>query len=171
MNLFNATKELHHACELHPLGQAMVDGTVTAQQWADWLGALHVLHSALDPHLPPYAQVSGELTMDLMDMLPIVPNSVFAAHDFARTLTSPANIGGAAYVLVGAHRRGGRVIEKCLQKAGLALPMRHVRFFAADDAEALLRWLRNKDQLIKPAQATFIAILDVMEEIIRHDCK
>ena len=37
MTLYDATRDLHHACEQHPLGQAMVNGAVTPQHWADWL--------------------------------------------------------------------------------------------------------------------------------------
>lgn len=166
MTLYESTRDLHHACEMHPLGQAMVNATITPQQWADWLEALRTIHTALDPHLPPYAQVAGELTLDLVDMLPVTPNPSIKAQDFATTLTTPERIGGAAYVLVGAHRRGGRVTEKRFREAGLGLPTRHVRFFSGDHAEALIQWLRSKEQLLRASQATFIALIDVMEEIL-----
>jgi hypothetical protein len=165
MSLFFATRHLHHACEAHPLGQAMVTATITPQHWCDWLGALRVLHEAIDPNLPPYAQVSGELTLDMVDMLPMIPRPVPSAIRFARTLTTPERIGGAAYVLVGAHRRGGRVTEKRFRDAGLDLPCRHVRFFAADEAEALVKWLRDKEQLAGAARDTFACLLACMDEI------
>ena len=163
--LYEATRDLHHACEAHPLGQRMVAATIDAQDWCDWLNALRVLHSAIDPHLPPYAQVAGELTLDLVEMLPMIPSPVDAAQRFAHTLHTPERIGGAAYVLVGAHRRGGRVTEKRFKDAGLTLPTRHVRLFAADPAEALVKSLRDMSQLAQAARATFQCLLDVMEEI------
>jgi hypothetical protein len=168
MTLFDATRHLHHACEEHPLGQAMINATITAQEWCDWLGALRLLHEKIDPHLPPYAQVSGELTLDMIDMLPMLPRHVAAARTFAETLTTPERIGGAAYVLVGAHRRGGRVTEKKFKEAGRNLPMRHVHFFAPAEAEALVKWLRDKDELADAATATFQCLLDVMEEIVER---
>ncbi|MFU8777648.1 MAG: hypothetical protein ACNA7M_08250 [Roseovarius sp.] len=164
--LWDATRDLHHACEAHPLGQRMVEATIEAQDWCDWLNALRVLHSAIDPHLPPYAQVTGELTLDLVEMLPMVPQPVNAAQAFAGTLQTPERIGGAAYVLVGAHRRGGRVTEKRFREAGRKLPMRHVRFFAPDPAEALVKSLRDMGQLASAASATFQCLLDVMDEIV-----
>ena len=168
MTLFDATRHLHHACEEHPLGQAMINATITQQQWCDWLGALRLLHEKIDPHLPPYAQVSGELTLDMIDMLPLLPRPSVAAQSFAHTLDTPERIGGAAYVLVGAHRRGGRVTEKKFKDAGLDLPTRHVHFFAPAEAEALVKWLRDKTELADAATATFQCLLDVMEEIVER---
>ena len=167
--LFDATRHLHHACEEHSLGQAMIQATVTSQQWCDWLGALRLIHGKIDPHLPPYAQVSGELVLDLIDMLPMAPRPLNAAIGFAETLTTPERIGGAAYVLVGAHRRGGRVTEKKFIEAGRSLPTRHVHFFAAAEAEALVKWLREKEELADAATATFQCLLDCMDEIKGYD--
>ncbi len=163
--LWEATRDLHHACEAHPLGQRMVGATIGAQDWCDWLDALRVLHGAIDPHLPPYAQVAGELTLDLVGMLPMIPQPVDAAQAFAHRLHTPERIGGAAYVLIGAHRRGGRVTEARFREAGRTLPMRHVRFFAPDQAEALVKSLRDMGQLASAARATFQCLLDVMDEI------
>ena len=39
MSLYEATKDLHHACEAHALGGRMSKGNVTPQEWADWLWA------------------------------------------------------------------------------------------------------------------------------------
>jgi len=39
MSLYDATKDLHHACEAHALGGRMSKGNVTPQEWADWLAA------------------------------------------------------------------------------------------------------------------------------------
>jgi len=163
--LWDATRDLHHACEEHPVGASMSAGTVSEQVWCDWLGALHVVHRTIDPWLPPYVQVSGELTIDLMDLLPLVPRRTEAPYSFAATLTSPERICGAAYVLVGAHRRGGRVIEKRMAEAGRSLPSRHVKFFMPDEAEAFVKFLRTKGAIGPAARDTFQCLLDVMDEI------
>lgn len=163
--LYESTRDLHHACEAHPLGQTMSNATVSDQDWCDWLGVLHTIHVAIDPWVPPYVQVAGELTLDLVDMLPLVPTPVQAAQKFAATLTTPERIGGAAYVLVGAHRRGGRVMEKRFAEAGRVLPKRHVRFHNPTEAEAFVQALRLKGALTDAARETFQCLLDSMEEI------
>ena len=163
--LWELTRDLHHACEEHPVGASMSNATVSEQVWCDWLGALHVLHRAIDPWLPPYVQVAGELTLDLMDMLPLVPRDLNVPRAYAATLNTPERVCGAAYVLIGAHRRGGRVIEKRMVDANRALPSRHVRFFMPDESEAFVKFLRNKGQLAASARATFQCLLDTMDEI------
>ena len=163
--LWEATRGLHHACEAHPIGQSMSNATVSEQVWCDWLGALHVLHRTIDPWLPPYVQVAGELTLDLMDMLPLTPRELVTPSKFATTLNTPERVCGAAYVLIGAHRRGGRVIEKRMLEAGRTLPGRHIRFFMPDESEAFVKFLRNKDQIASAARDTFRCLLDTMDEI------
>lgn len=143
----------------------MSSATVSEQVWCDWLGALHVLHRAIDPWLPPYVQVTGELTLDLMDMLPLAPGELTAPVAFAATLNTPERVCGAAYVLVGAHRRGGRVIEKRMADAGRTLPGRHVRFFMPDESEAFVKFLRDKGHLANSARETFQCLVDTMDQI------
>ena len=163
--LWELTRDLHHACEAHPIGASMSNATVSEQVWCDWLGALHIIHRAIDPWLPPYVQVSGELTLDLMDLLPLVPAELESPRKFISTLTSPERVCGAAYVLIGAHRRGGRVIEKNMTEAGRSLPSRHIRFFMPDESEAFVKFLRHKGQLAEAARNTFQCLLDTMDEI------
>jgi hypothetical protein len=74
-------------------------------------------------------------------------------------------IGGAAYVLIGAHKRGGRLTEKRFSDAGRALPIRHVRFDDEPAVEAFVRELRDRDELLPGAAACFDALLAVMREI------
>jgi hypothetical protein len=170
MTLYEATRHLHHACEQHPVGQRMVNATISDQEWCDWIGALRTLHIRLDAALPPYAHVTGHLNLDLVELLPLGPHISRAAHAFAMThLSHPVACMGAAYVLIGAHRRGGRVTEKKFRDAGRTLPCHHVRFFAADAAENLVKSLRDKVQLTPYATATFATLLAVMDEIeARH---
>lgn len=164
-SLWELTRDLHHACEEHPVGASMVNATVSDQVWCDWLGALHTLHQAIDPWLPPYVQVAGELTLDLMSMLPLTPRKLLTPRAHAATLNTPERVCGAAYVLIGAHRRGGRVIEKRMISANRVLPSRHIQFFMPEESEAFVKFLRNKAQLTDSARATFQCLLDTMSEI------
>jgi len=167
--LYEATRDLHHVCEAHPVGASMFNGTITEQHWCDWLGVLYSIHSAIDPRLPVYAHVSGELTLDLVEMLPLTPRPgpVAVADRFAASLTTPAQIAGTAYVLVGAHRRGGQMTRKRLLEAGRSLPMRHVDFFAPKEAEALVKWLREirEPTVTSAGRDTFALLLAAMNEI------
>jgi len=163
--LWESTRDLHHACEEHPLGQTMFKATVTDQDWCDWLGVFHVLHMAIDPWVPPHVQVTGALTLDLIEMLPLTPTPVEAAKRFAATLDTAEKIGGAAYVLIGAHRRGGQVMERRFAEAGRTLPLRHVRFHDPATAELFVKELRLRGELADTARATFQCLLDAMEEI------
>ena len=163
--LWESTRELHHACEQHPIGASMSDGTVSEQVWCDWLGALDTLHSEIDLWVPPYVQVSGQLTLDLLDMLPLKPRYTIAADCFASTLVNVQRVCGAAYVLIGAHRRGGQMMERSFAKAGRTLPNRHVQFYDPAAAEAFVKHLRLKAVLTETARDTFQCLLDVMNEI------
>ena len=167
--LWESTRDLHHACEQHPIGATMSAGTVSEQVWCDWLEAMRVIHVAIDKWVPPYVQVSGELTLDLVDMLPLTPRPLLAAHALAASLTSPERACGAAYVLVGAHRRGGQMMERSFAKAGRSLPNRHVRFQDPAAAEAFVKALRLKGVLTSAARDTFQCLLDTMNEIGQHE--
>ena len=107
MTLFDATRDLHHACEQHPLGQAMVNGAVTPQHWADWLWAMRALHSVVDAALPVHMARDAVLGADL-SVLPKA-RSIRAALRYAQDLIGQ-DCTGAAYVLHGAHQSGGRVL-------------------------------------------------------------
>ena len=163
--LWESTRDLHHACEQHPVGAAMSAGTVSEQVWCDWLGALHVLHRAIDPWVPTPAQVAGNLTLDLLEMLPLVPRPIAAARAYAATLDCVQAVAGAAYVLVGAHRRGGQMMERTFAKVGRTLPNRHVKFADPAGAEAFVKELRLRGDLAAPARQTFRCLLDTMDEI------
>jgi len=163
--LYESTRDLHHACEQHPIGASMSAGTVSDQVWCDWLGALDTIHSEIDLWIPTYVQVSGELTLDLMDMLPLRPRPTMAADHFAASLVDVERVCGAAYVLIGAHRRGGQMMERSFAQAGRTLPNRHVRFHDPVAAEAFVKQLRLKGVLANASRETFRCLLDVMDEI------
>lgn len=163
MTLYDRTKDLHHACEAHPLGAAMVNGSVTPQEWADWLWAMRVLHLVVDPSLPRQMERHGALTSDL-SLLPMANPSPVALQ-FAATLAGGcAPVTGAAYVLHGAHRSGGRVLAPKMAKRGL--PTNHTAYREPEDVRVWLGIARADTDAADQARATFGCLLAVMGEIV-----
>lgn len=163
--LWQATRDLHHKAEGHPVAKRMVDGSITAQEWADWLHAMWMIHTALDPHLPLCARRADAFAADLLDLLPVVPHASRRTKAYARSLVTVMDIFGAAYITVGAHRRGGRVIKKAMETQGLDLPHRHIEFDQPQDVERLIDRWRDRVELAGGARAAFQALYDVMDEI------
>jgi hypothetical protein len=163
--LWEATRDLHHKAEGHPLAKRMVDGSITAQDWCDWLHAHWVIQQAIDPHLPAHVRRTDALAQDLLELLPVFPALSPAASGFARSLTDPVSIFGTAYLLIGAHRRGGRVIEKAMQDHGVSLPANHIKFDQPQEAELFVKRLRDIPHIADGARRAFQALFDVMEEI------
>lgn len=161
MTLFEATRDLHHACEAHPLGERMAAGNITRAEWAGWLTAFRVLHQVVDPALPAHMHRDALLAADL-SVLPHVPPSR-AALSFARELCGDDTT-GAAYVLHGAHRSGGRVLAPTLVKRGL--PCAHITYRDPDAVQAWVRAIRDRGDLADQARATFTCLLAVMDEIV-----
>jgi heme oxygenase len=159
--LYEATRDLHHACEAHAVGQRMTAGTVTRQEWANWLAAFRAVHVVIDPHHPAHMARLALLDADLA-LLP-APRDGQAADMLAATLTTPTSITAAAYVLHGAHRRGGRVLASIMGKAGL--PTAHVIYPLPAEVEALVKSLRDRAELADGARAVFAGLLAVMDEI------
>jgi hypothetical protein len=86
-----------------------------------------------------------------------------AARRFAESLDGEAAILGAAYVLHGAHRRGGAALARTM--ATIQFATAHVAYPLPAEAEAFVRLLRERADLAGPAVATFRALLAVMDEI------
>ena len=165
MTLYDATKDLHHTCESHPVGGRMSKGNVSRQEWADWLWAFRCLHSVVDLQLPDHMSRDAVLTCDLSVLPPARPSA--AALTFAASLVGQ-NVTGAAYVLHGAHRSGGRVMAPILTKRGL--PCAHIAYRDQDGVKAWVAAAREKD-CVDLARATFDCLLSVMDEIhARESC-
>jgi len=164
--LWQATRDLHHQAEDHPIAHAMIAGTITPQAWADWLQAHLTIQLALDPHLPPSVRRADALALDLLALLPVEAQPSRVAADFAATLTDTVSIFGTAYLTIGAHRRGGRVIEKALREAGRDLHSRHTAFDDGPAAEAFVKQLREIPDLAPGARRAFAALTAVMDEIV-----
>jgi len=163
--LWEATRDLHHRAEEHPVAKRMVNGTITPQEWADWLHAMWLIHAAIDPHLPPCARRADAFATDLLELLPVCSNHSDVASSYADSLKTIPDIFGAAYITVGAHRRGGRVVERAMKEHGIHLPHHHIEFDEPKSVEKLINQWRSAPSLENGARRAFSALYNVMEEI------
>jgi hypothetical protein len=166
MSLYAATRDLHHACEAHPVGQRMSAGTVSPQEWADWLAAFRAIHQAIDPHMPLHLARVALLDADIAAMAAVhgvTAREPMAARAYAESLDTEEARLGAAYVLHGAHRRGGAALARTM--ATLQFTTAHVAYPLPAEAETFVRLLRDRADLAAPAVATFRALLECMDEI------
>lgn len=166
MSLYEETRELHHACEKHPLGQLMVKGMITPQQWASWLSALWDIHEVIDQILPRHMHRGPLFHADfamLYEDFRVNPDNSKAARAFAIRLEDENEMMGACYVLHGAHRRGGRAMQPVVTKAGL--PCCHLFYADPKAAETMIVSMRGRSELVQPATNTFSALLRVMDEV------
>lgn len=158
--LWEATRDLHHACEQHQVGAALATGSPPVAWYADWLMALRQLHEVVDKNLPESLGRVERLTLDLM-AVGVASNLSPAAHAYSKTLTTEVALDGAAYVLTGAHLMGGEVMRRRL--AGF--PTEHLEW---EDRKIGLGWLkpvRERVELSESARACFGALLAIMTEI------
>jgi hypothetical protein len=85
-----------------------------------------------------------------------------AALTFAASLTGQ-DTAGAAYVLHGAHRSGGRVMGPILTKRGL--PCAHISYKEPEEVQTWIRSVRECEGSTELARKTFQCLLSVMDEI------
>jgi hypothetical protein len=77
---------------------------------------------------------------------------------------------GAAYLTIGAHRRGGRVIEKAMRAAGRHLPSRHIVFDDPKAAELFVSDMRECPEIAPGARGAFEALIKILDEIEGRSC-
>jgi len=158
--LWEATRDLHHACEEHPVGAAMASGKPPLEWYAQWVLALLQIHSRLDPHLPETVHRGDRLLADLLSMdVDIDPLESAAAY--AATMDDEKRIAGAAYVLTGAHLMGGEVMRRRLD----GYPTSHLEWDDRKAALAVLQDFRSREDIVQEARDCFAALLAVMDEI------
>jgi len=157
--LWEATRDLHHACEAHPVGAAMSSGKPPMIWYAAWIKALLQIHSFIDPHAPKSIQRTERLIQDV-NSAGDVAESV-AANDYIRTLDNANALSGALYVLTGAHLMGGEIMRRRL----VGYPTLHLEWDERKDALAELQILRTRGELGQEARDCFAALLSVMDEI------
>jgi hypothetical protein len=162
--LWNATRDLHHACEAHPVGAAMASGTPPAAWYADWLMALRQLHAVVDTALPAALGRVERLDADLLAG-GLFAHPSRAAANYAATLTTEPTLAAAAYVLTGAHLMGGEIMRRRL--AGF--PTSHLEWDDRKDGLAWLKPVRERADIAQEARDCFAALLAIMDEIAaRH---
>lgn len=160
MSLYELTRDLHHACEEHAVGQRFAKGNATRQEWADWLWAFRCLHLVVDPVLPLEMHRDAALASDLSLLPAARPSPV--ALSFAHSLVGQDPV-GAAYVLHGAHRSGGRVMAPVMAKRGF--PTQHIVYKDPEAVQAWVKWARAQTAAASQARDTFRCLLGVMGEI------
>ena len=158
--LWEATRDLHHACEQHPVGAAMASGTPPVAWYAMWVNSLYVLHSVVDQHIPAVTRRMDQLLAD-MAALEGTPKYALPAAQYAASLRSEDSIKGAGYVLLGAHLMGGEVMRRRLS----GFPTTHLQWDDRRAALAELTELRDQPHLAQPARACFAALLAIMDAI------
>jgi len=164
--LYAGTKDLHHACEEHTVGAAMSRGDICEQWWADWLGALYLIHSAIDYELDDRVKRVDELQDDISNMR-LMPRPNHAAMRLNRDLVKNKRLREAAfYVITGAHLMGGQVMRVTMKGR---LPDKHLHL--GDRKELIEVWapVRKRDDLVLEARSIFSALLDIMDEILQRD--
>lgn len=157
--LWEITRDLHHACEEHPVGAAMSTGKPPMIWYAAWVKALLQIHSFIDPHAPESIRRTEMLLQDATDTGNV--NEIDAANVYIRTLDNTNSITGALYVLTGAHLMGGEIMRRRLE----GYPTSHLEWDERKDALAELQILRARGDLGEEARACFTALLSVMDEI------
>lgn len=161
--LREATTGVHHGAEQTPFGERMATGTLTMQEWADWLGAMGFIHTFIDAYMPACLRRSDELFDDLREAGPAHPLvSVRGIVETLRKVDEDVML-GYCYVCSGANLRGGQVIRKVLEPKGF--PCRHLYFEDFREPNEWFESLRDRTELAEPAQRAFAAIVGVMGEI------
>ena len=163
MSLKQATKSQHHAAERHPVGAAMADGTISKEWWADWLGALFIVHSAIDPHLPTPMRRTRQIAADLA-ALDAQPHLSREALRFVDGM-SDAQREAATYVFTGAHLMGGAITAKAV---GDRLPTEHLQWESRQEVVQMWKPLRERTDLADESRGAFDAVLKICEEILAN---
>jgi len=165
MNRYEATKETHHDAEQTPFGQEYSKGTLSRQSYTDWIFLQLTIHSLLDPLVPYYVQRAPYLMQDLAELLPCQGRSLKAAEELVKPFFTdvPAWALSAAYILNGAHLRGGQVVRKTLEPAGF--PTHHLDFEDEAKAREWLRQQREHTHLAETDVLFFKGMIKAMDEI------
>ena len=161
--LWEATRDLHHACEEHPVGAAMASGKPPLGWYADWLYAIHRIHHVVDPAIPENLRRVAALETDIVNS-GVISTPVPSAYAYAESLDTDDKIAGAAYVLTGAHLMGGEIMRRRLK----GYPTEHLEWDDRPAAIAALRVFRERVELADEARACFSALLSIMDDILER---
>lgn len=158
--LWEATRDLHHACEQHIVGSAMASGDPPKIWYAAWLMALHQIHSLIDEYVDSLV-ARENLILDDISTMEIEIEPLNEAIKFVESLTTQDDIDGTIYVLMGAHLMGGEILKKRL----VNFPTKHLEWEDRKYAIGILQQYRTRVELAQPARNCFNALLSVMNEI------
>lgn len=167
--LWEITRDLHHACEQHPVGAAMASGNPPMDWYAAWLKALLQIHAFVDPHAPECIRRSDRIKEDI-EVISSEVADLSSATLYISSLTTPESIDGALYVLTGAHLMGGEIMRRRL----VGYPTNHLEWNDRRESLTELQLLRTRGELGEEARACFTALLAIMDEIqtrYYHDVK
>lgn len=165
--LYDTTRDLHHACEMHPVGGAMSDGTISPQWWTDWLRALYQFHSIIDgPEDSDDLSRCLELEVDLKACIAMPRYNCMADELMARLDESERMREAGRYVLTGAHLMGGAVTKK---RIGGRLPTAHLHFGNRKELMKVWTPYREMTDLTDEARENFQYLLWIMDEILLLD--
>jgi heme oxygenase len=161
--LWEATRDLHHACEAHVIGEAMASGQPPKIWYKAWIQALYQIHSAVDPYVDDSIKRVAQLELDLAALEETVTPLV-AATEYVATLDNPLAIDGTAYVLTGAHLMGGEIMRRRFE-VHEEYPTNHLTWEDRPASLAVLQTYRTREDISEQARACFEALLKIMNEI------
>jgi hypothetical protein len=161
--LWEATRDLHHACEAHVIGDSMAGGSPPKIWYKAWIQALQQIHSAVDPHVDDSIKRVSQLDLDLAALEETVA-PLAAATEYVATLDNALSIDGAAYVLTGAHLMGGEIMRRRFEMHE-GYPTNHLTWEDRPASLAVLQTYRTRDDISEQARACFEALLKIMDEI------
>lgn len=159
--LWESTRDLHHACERHIIGESMSLGKPPEIWFTAWLVALRQIHAIIDPHSPEILHRVERLDADIKDLKLNIPE-FDSAKEYCDTLNNEKSIAGALYVLTGAHLMGGEIMRRRL----VGYPTQHLEWTDRKEAIAVLQTYRMRDDITDEARACFSALLSIMDEIL-----
>lgn len=160
-NLWSSTRSLHHACEQHPVGEAMANGNPPMQWYVDWLFTLKVIHTKVDDVVPDEAKRVSRIEDD-MKASGLTSRNITTPVIFAEKIKTSNQLEGAAYVLTGAHLMGGEIMKRRL----IGYPTQHLEWESRTASLEYLKSLRVRGELSDAAIDCFNALLFSMEEIL-----
>ena len=163
--LWEATRDLHHACEEHPVGNALASGKPPRQWYADWLGCLSMIHDITDTQIKPVIHRAEKIKKDIQNMDVVPRNNEQCQHFCSQLLENNDLREGAIYVLTGAHLMGGEIMRRRLD----GFPVSHLEWDDRQAALEELRLYRNRPELTNAARECFGALLKMMDEIVNLD--
>lgn len=158
--LWEATRDLHHACEAHPVGAAMASGSPPMQWYTDWLSALYTIHWEVDQHIPKVIHRTEKVQNDLT-ATSCSANIILTANKYTNSLITEKDIAGAAYVLTGAHLMGGEIMRRRL----VGYPTTHLEWDDRKAAIVELNKFREREDIVEESRKCFQALLKIMDEI------